>query len=44
MTDLSKEKGMLLEGGERMSHRSKNILIMLLLLAVAGLVFALILK
>ena len=34
----------LLEGGERMSHRSKNMLIMLLLLVIAGLVLALILS
>jgi hypothetical protein len=31
----------LLEGGERMSHKSKNILIMLFLLVIAGLIFAL---
>jgi hypothetical protein len=43
MTDLSKENEMLLEGGERMSHKSKNTLIMLLLLVIAGLIIALIL-
>jgi hypothetical protein len=46
MKDLSKEKEdeLFLEKEEPISHRTKNITIMLLLLVIAALIFALILK
>jgi hypothetical protein len=43
MEDITKADEEFIEKGEPISHRTKNILIILLLLVIAGLVFVLIL-